>query len=147
MLGTIITAAAAAGCFLVAGFFLAFAATVMPALAPDARTGAEVMRAVNRWAVRPPFLSLFFGTAVLCAVAGVRGVLDADLLASGGAVAYLVALAVTVLGNVPLNATLARAADDDDAWSAFAGPWRRLNVVRALASALGGVLLLVHLLT
>lgn len=150
----IITAVAAAGCFLTAGFYFAFTATVLPALGADAPTGTVVMRSVNRWAVRPPFLVLFFGTAASCAVVCVRGILHADLPAVAGALAYLAGTATTVIGNVRLNDALARTgpgaasgqADDDRAWSEFAGPWSRLNLLRTAASAVGGALLLVHLL-
>lgn len=143
----IITATGAAGCFLVAGFYFAFAATVMPALAANARTGVAVMREVNRWAVRPPFMVLFFGTAMLCAVVCVRGLLDAEPVGVGGGVAYLAGVASTVVGNVRLNNALARSTTDDGgSWSRFARPWSRLNVFRMVASAVGGALLLVHLL-
>ncbi|MFJ6001030.1 anthrone oxygenase family protein [Arthrobacter sp. NPDC092385] len=143
MADTIVGALAAAGCFLTAGFYFAFAATVMPALGHDAPTGVAVMRAVNRWAVRPPFMTLFFGTAVLCGAVLVMGARAGSLPAGGGAAAYLAGVAVTVLGNVRLNSALARAAaDDGGAWAAFARPWARLNGLRAVLSLLGGALLL-----
>lgn len=144
-MATLIIMAAAAGCLLVAGFYLAFAATVMPALLGDAHTGVPVMRSINRWAVRPPFMILFFGTAILCAVVSVQGFLNAEPAAVGGSLAYLAGVASTVAGNVRLNEQLARAGDDDSGWSQFAGPWSRLNLFRLVASAVGGALLLVHL--
>ncbi|MHA7208742.1 anthrone oxygenase family protein [Arthrobacter sp. MDT1-65] len=144
---TIITAAAA-GCLMAAGVYFAFAVMVMPALLPDARTGMAVMRAVNRRAVRPPFMILFVGTTVLCLVVLVLGIVGRDLLAGLGAAGYLASVAITIVGNVPLNDALDRATvDDDGSWAAFRGPWSRLNLVRALVSALGGVLLLGCLLT
>ncbi|MDQ0735959.1 anthrone oxygenase family protein [Arthrobacter agilis] len=154
MWDTISAAVAAAGSLLTAGVYFAFAAMVMPALRPDARTGVAAMRAVNRWAVRPPFMILFFGTAVLSVVVLVISLLGRELLAGVGAAGYLAGVAITVFGNVPLNDGLDRAAeaggsaraDDEAAWAAFAGPWERLNLARAVVSALGGALLLLHVL-
>jgi uncharacterized membrane protein len=184
---TIITAAAVVGCLLTAGVYVAFAVMVMPALTPDPRAGTTVMREINRWAVRPPFMALFFGTAILCIVALVLGVLGREPLVGLGAAGYLVGVVITVVGNVPLNDALARAAsggsggsggsgppdgsggsggsggsdgsgssggsgssagpdDEDAAWAVFVGPWSRLNLARAVVSALGGILLLMHLL-
>jgi uncharacterized membrane protein len=145
---TIVGALAAAGCFLTAGFYFAFAVTVMPALGEDAPTGVGVMRAINRRAVRAPFMTLFFGTAALCGAVLVMGGAPAgSLLAGGGAAAYLAGVAVTVLGNVRLNSALAHAVvADDGAWTAFARPWARLNGLRAVLSLLGGALLLAGLL-
>ncbi|WP_104180724.1 anthrone oxygenase family protein [Arthrobacter sp. B0490] len=143
---TIITAAAG-GCLVAAGVYFTFAVMVMPALLTDARTGAAVMRAVNRRAVRPPFMILFFGTTVLCIVVLVLGIVGRDLLAGLGAAGYLASVAITIVGNVPLNDALDRTTDDEGSWAAFAGPWSRLNLVRAGVSALGGALLLVCVLT
>ncbi len=187
---TIITAAAVVGCLLTAGVYVAFAVMVIPALTPDPRGGTTVMREINRWAVRPPFMALFFGTVILCIVALVLGVLGREPLVGLGAAGYLVGVVITVVGNVPLNDALARAAsggsggpgdsrisgdsggsgdlggsggsggpdgsggsagsggpdNEDAAWAVFVGPWSRLNLARAVVSALGGVLLLVHLL-
>ncbi len=148
---TIITAAAVVGCLVTAGVYFAFAVMVMPALAADPHAGTTVMREVNRWAVRPPFMTLFFGTSLLCTVVVVRGLLGGDLLAGLGAVGYLVGVVITVVGNVPLNNALARGSSggshEGAAWAAFAGPWSRLNLARVVVSALGGVLLLVQLLS
>ncbi len=142
----IIVAGAAAGSLLAGGFYFAFAATVMPGLAKDARTGASVMREVNRWAVRPPFMVLFFGTALLCAVACVLGLASGRLLAVAGGAAYLAGVVSTAVGNVRLNDALARSEDGDAGWAAFAGPWSRLNLFRTVASVVGGILLLAHIL-
>jgi uncharacterized membrane protein len=143
----IIAASAAAGSFLAAGFYFAFAVTVMPGLARDARTGASVMREVNRWAVRPPFMVLFFGTAILCALVCAMGLATGRLLGVVGGAAYLAGVVSTALGNVRLNDALDRGNDDADAgWAAFAGPWSRLNIFRTVASAAGGILLLAHVL-
>ena len=58
--------AAAVGSGLVAGVFAAFSGFVMRAFAGlPAAAGATAMRAVDVTAVRPPLMTLLFGTAVL----------------------------------------------------------------------------------
>src|SRR4051812_2314953 len=60
------------GTGLVAGVFCAFSTFVMRGLAelPPAQ-GVAAMNAINVTAVRPPFMAVFAGSAVLCAVIAV----------------------------------------------------------------------------
>ena len=59
------------GSGLVGGFYLAFSLVVMPALRRlPGGAAASAMIAVNRAAVRAPFLVLFFGTALACPSCG-----------------------------------------------------------------------------
>ncbi len=137
------------GAVLVAGAFVVFSVMVMPALGalPDAG-GIAAMQSVNRTAVRPVFMTLLFGTALLCLVVGgwelAGGRRPAVLIAVG---LYLVGVVgVTVLANVPLNDALARADGTAvDQWADYLRQWTAWNTVRALASLAAGALLVVVL--
>jgi uncharacterized membrane protein len=137
------------GAVLVAGAFVVFSVMVMPALAalPDAG-GIAAMQSVNRTAVRPVFMTLLFGTALLCLVVGgweLAGGRRAAVLVAVGL--YLVGVVgVTVLANVPLNDALARADGTAVAqWTDYLRQWTAWNTVRALASLAAGALLVVVL--
>jgi uncharacterized membrane protein len=141
-IGAALMIAAAVGSALTAGALFTFSDFTMRALRqlPAARA-VEAMQAVNRTAVQPPFMGLFFGTAAAAAVAR-------DPWAIGGAALYAVGVVgVTVAANVPLNdrlATLAPEAPDvAEGWAAYAVPWTRWNGVRVaagIAAALAFVL-------
>ena len=135
------------GSGLVGGFYLAFSLVVMPALRRlPGGAAASAMIAVNRAAVRAPFLVLLFGTALACLV-----VVGTSLSAPGGPLRVLGALAslagwvLTVAVNVPLNARLAGTDRRTVVWSAYARPWTRANHLRAGLSVLGAVTLLLPL--
>ena len=135
------------GATLVAGALGVFTLMVMPALAGlSDPAGAAAMQSVNRTAVRPPFMLLFLGTAVLCLVlAGLELAGDRRPLVLAGAGLYLIGvLGVTVLANVPLNDTLARA---DVSWPDYLQRWTAWNTVRSIAGLAGGALLAVVLAT
>ena len=137
------------GAVLVAGAFAVFSVMVMPALAalPDAG-GIAAMQSVNRTAVRPVFMTLLFGTALLCLVVGgwelAGGRRPLVLIAVG---LYLLGVVgVTVLANVPLNDALAEADGTAvDQWTDYLRQWTAWNTVRALASLAAGALLVVVL--
>jgi uncharacterized membrane protein len=137
------------GAALVAGALAVFTLMVMPALAalPDS-AGIAAMQSVNRTAVRPPFMVLFLGTALLCLVLGgweLAGQRRPLVLAA--VALYLVGVfGVTVLANVPLNDALARV--DGTAvqqWSDFLRRWTAWNTVRSVAALASGALLVVVL--
>ncbi|MFF4980143.1 DUF1772 domain-containing protein [Streptomyces sp. NPDC001046] len=133
------------GTGLVAGVFCGFSAFVMRGLAalPPAR-GAAAMQAVNDAAVRPPFMIVFLGTAVLCAV---LAVVTFVLWPDPGAVELLVGSALylfgsfgpTVTANVPRNEALARlepeSAEAAAYWPVYLREWTRWNHIRTVASA------------
>lgn len=142
--------AAAIGCGLVAGIFFAFSSFVMAALARlPSPHGIAAMKAINVTVVNPGFMLVFFGSGVLCLAA-----LACVALAwpgTGGAfvvVATAVYLAgsigVTILGNVPLNNALAKAAVDTPEaaalWSGYLADWTRWNTVRTATSAAAAAL-------
>lgn len=147
MTGAVVVAAAL-GSGVVAGVFTVFSVLVMPALAAlPAPMGIAAMQSVNRTAIRPAFLTLLFGTGVLClaaAVAELGGVRRPEVLAAASL--YLVGvLGVTVAANVPLNDALARrhpgSAEAADRWPGWLRRWTGWNTVRALAAATAAALL------
>lgn len=133
-------AAACAGA--TGGVYLAFSAMVLPVL--NSRPVGEAigtMQRVNVMAVRPPFMTVFFGGAVASVMAAVTaGTSDLGPLRVAGAVLSLASCGVTVAVNVPRNNALARVTtggDDAGAWRAFERTWSRANTVRC-ALALAG---------
>ncbi|MDG4648546.1 DUF1772 domain-containing protein [Roseibacterium sp. SDUM158017] len=130
---------------LVAGVFLSFSDFVMRGLvlARDGG-GAAGMVGLNRTVYRSVFMALLIGFvpgSVLLSLAAMT-VLDgaATLWTLAGTGAYLAGvMAVTGLGNVPMNQRLDRLSDAGGAagyWPAYARRWTRLNHVRTLASGL-----------
>lgn len=125
---------------LVAGVFLSFSDFVMRGLAeaPDG-TGAAGMVGLNRTVYRSVFMVLLTGlvpaAAVLSAMAAATLTGPALALTLGGAAAYLAGvMAVTGLGNVPMNTRLDRLARTGDGtgayWAVYLRGWTRLNHVR-----------------
>jgi uncharacterized membrane protein len=142
---TVVLAVTALGAALVAGVFAVFSFLVMPALAAlPGPAGVAAMQSVNRTAVRPVFMTLLFGTALLCLVVGgweLAGARRPAVLA--GVVLYLVGVVgVTAAVNVPLNDALAVA---DVPWADYLRRWTAWNTVRAVASLASGALLVVVL--
>jgi len=134
---------------LVAGVFLGFSDFIMRGLAQaPASQGAAGMVGLNRTVYRSVFMVLLMG---LVPVSGTLGLLAlwqfeeaARALTLAGCVAYLIGvLAVTGLGNVPMN-TLLQAKDGQpretaDYWPRYAQRWTRLNHARTAGSALAAV--------
>lgn len=130
---------------LVAGLLLAYAVSVMPALARvDDRSFVEVMQRVNVAILNGWFLVPFVGALVggLAAVvlhlpAAARSLLP---WTAAGLALYVATLAVTGLVNVPLNDALAAAgepaalADPAAVRAAFETRWVTWNVVRTLTA-------------
>ncbi|KUP96004.1 anthrone oxygenase family protein [Thermobifida cellulosilytica] len=144
--GVVVASAVATG--LLAGVFFAFWVAVMPGLAEAGdRVVVEVMQRINRAILTVPFLVVFLGSP-LSAVAAVvlyvpvGGAVLGWLVA--GAAGCVVASAVTVRGNVPLNDALAAAGpverlSQEQAAGArrrFGARWVRWNAVRTAASTL-----------
>lgn len=146
--GDLLALAAGAGAVITGGIYAAFTLMVLPALDRlGALRATDAMRAINVAAERPPFLSLFFGTALASAALAGYAVLAET--GSGrpwtqlaGAGLALGAFALTVVVNVPLNRGLATAAQPEEAWAGYRRRWGSANTIRALLSVTGGVLLL-----
>jgi uncharacterized membrane protein len=143
----LLTVTAVTGSAVAGGFYTAFSAVVMPSLRSRAAAEAvQTMNSINRYAVRPPFMAVFFGTAAASTVVVVGGIADADvpgLLRTGGAVLYLFGFALTIARNVPLNSRLATlpVAEAARRWPGWESRWTRSNTVRALVSMAGAALM------
>lgn len=137
-----ISTIAAAGT--IGGFYSSFSLVVMPALdrlSPDRAT--EIMNHINDLAETPPFLGLFFGSALAAGAISVLGGIRGEYLALAGGVAVLAGTALTIAYNVPLNNRLAAGSLS---WSDYHAPWTAANTVRGLLSLTGTVLLALPLL-
>ena len=145
----------ALGCGLNGGVFFAFSTFVMQGLARLAPgEGINAMKAINATAVMPIFMSLLFGTAVLCAAVIVLALVawgrPGSLLALlGGAIYIAGTILVTMLGNVPLNNALARVTSADASgvatWTTYLRDWTRWNHVRTAACTAAMALFIVAL--
>ncbi|QWB26312.1 MULTISPECIES: DUF1772 domain-containing protein [Streptomyces] len=141
----VLTVLGVLGTGLVAGVFCGFSTFVMRGLAtlPPAQ-GVAAMNAINVAAVTPPFMVVFLGSAVLCAViAVVTFVLwpeegTVELLV--GSALYLVgSFGLTMVANVPRNDALAKlepgTSEAAAYWPAYVREWTMWNHVRTVASA------------
>lgn len=133
------------GTGVVAGVFCGFSTFVMRGLAelPPAQ-GVAAMKSVNTAAVRPPFMIVFLGSTVLCAVVAVVTFVlwpdegTAELLVGSGLFLFG-SFGVTAAANVPRNDALTRveagSAEADAYWPRYVREWTRWNHVRTVASA------------
>lgn len=120
---------------LLAGLYLAFAVAVMPALRSlSDEVFVATMSRINEVIVNPAFVLVFLGAPV---TAGALLLIDQDPLLIAAAISAVVALLVTVLGNVPLNDRLAAGGSRRE----FEAPWVAWHAVRTVASA-GSLVLL-----
>lgn len=150
-LGQVLTSATALGAAAVGGGLGIFSVMVLPALDPlPAGQAVAAMQRMNEVAVRPPFLSVFLGTAIGSAGVVVLTVLEGTEPGSArrlaGAGLYAVTVALTGARNVPANDLLATVDPSDPAaategWAAFRHRWTRANHLRSL-TALGAATLL-----
>lgn len=142
---------------LLAGLYLAFAVAVMPGLArTDDRTFVAAMAWINHRIVNGWFLAVFLGAPLLASAAAVAAFADrapAPGWTALGALAAVVALAITGRLNVPLNNALAAAGPDGTgagagpaaARAAFERPWVRRHLVRTVFSVAAFAALLTSL--
>ncbi|MFF5018074.1 DUF1772 domain-containing protein [Streptomyces sp. NPDC001165] len=137
------------GTGLVAGVFCGFSTFVMPGLTalPPAQ-GVAAMKAINVAAVRPAFMLVFIGSAVLCAITAVVTFVvwpdegKAELLL-GSALYLFGSFGLTMVANVPRNDRLARMApgspENTAYWPQYVREWTFWNHVRTVASAAAAV--------
>jgi uncharacterized membrane protein len=141
----VLTVLGVLGTGLTAGVFCGFSTFVMRGLAalPPAQ-GVAAMQAINVAAVRPTFMLVFAGSAVLAAViAVVTFVLWPDEgaveLLLGSALFLLGSFGVTAAANVPRNNTLQEldpgTREAAAYWRAYVREWTAWNHVRTAASA------------
>ncbi|MEU6667316.1 anthrone oxygenase family protein [Streptomyces sp. NPDC046727] len=133
------------GTGLVAGVFCGFSTFVMRGLAalPPAQ-GVAAMNAINVAAVRPAFMAVFMGSALLSAmIAVVTFVVWPDegkvALLLGSALYLVGSFVLTTVANVPRNDRLARltpgAPEAAVYWPVYVREWTFWNHVRTVASA------------
>ncbi len=142
----------AVACGLVGGVFFAFSTFVMDGLSRLPATGGiAAMQAINRAAVRPAFMALLLGTALLCVVAAVLSVARGDVLVMVAAIVYVGgAVVLTAAVNVPLNRRVEALEPDDEVthpvWADYLRRWVRTNHLRTVAGAVSCGLLVGSLL-
>lgn len=144
-----LTVLAAVGSAVIAGLLFAFSTSVMKALSQlPPEQGMAAMQNINVTIQNPVFLGVFAGTALLCAVLVLRALLHANDAATWwlliGAAAYLIGtFGVTMVFNVPMNNTLARAEASAAVaavqWPAYVGPWVRWNHLRTVMGVLAAL--------
>lgn len=143
---TVLPLVAGTGSALVGGFYIAFSSTVMPALRRrPAQETIAAMVAVNEYAVKPPFMALFFGTAAACSAVAVTAAAYPQAqtpLRLAGAAAYLAGWLLTMTVNVPSNNRLLNhsRSQPDLEWDKFQRSWIPANHLRAalsIAAAIG----------
>lgn len=125
---------------LMAGFFYAYACSVMVGLdRVDDRTFILTMQWINATVRNAAFAPAFFGSLVLTIAAAVVAVVSSHSARGwivAAAVLYAAAFLVTLTLNVPLNEQLAAAGPADQirdlgaVRAAFEGPWIRWNLLR-----------------
>ena len=136
-----------------AGLFGAFSTFMMKALASLSDSeGIKAMQAINRFIVRPSFLMVFLGTAVLCIVAAVLEYNQSGVSFSTTAAAVIYSLACvvsTMAFNVPLNNRLDGVSPDSsegyEFWQTYLNSWTRWNHLRSIATMLSTICLAISL--
>jgi uncharacterized membrane protein len=134
---------AAIGCGLAGGVFFAFSTFVMPALARlPPSMGIAAMQSINVTAVTIPFMTLLFGTALLCLGLVVEALSNLEVSGRAwqiaGGLSYLIgSIGVTIVCNVPRNTGLAAVNPDSPEgariWTGYLRTWTVWNHVRTLA--------------
>lgn len=142
---------------LIAGFFYAYACSVMIGLAQlDAAAFIRAMQSVNATVRNGVFAFSFFGAVLFSGIAALlylpRRTRTTWLLLCAFLVYALGGFGVTFLFNVPLNESLAQARDltavnTDAIRRAYEEPWVRWNGVRTIASTIAFLLLAAALFT
>jgi uncharacterized membrane protein len=139
----------------VAGFFFAYSASVMQALARlPAAQGIAAMQSINVVVINPVFMGALFGTALACVVLVVAAFLEwgeayAVYLLIGGAVYLVGVILLTMAYHVPRNNALAAAdpnsPDAERLWSRYLKEWTAANHVRTVAPLAAATLLTIAL--
>jgi len=147
----------AIGSAMAAGVFFAFSNFVMPALgrlsAPEA---ISAMNSINAKAINAWFMTLLFGTGLLCVVEIAYawlcfGAVGTVYISWGSALYLVCSVAVTMMGNVPLNNALAKLAPTDSRsdreWIHYLIVWTRWNHVRTIGCAAAAALFIMALIS
>lgn len=134
---------------LVAGVFLSFSDFIMRGLAQASSSqGAAGMVGLNRTVYRSVFMVLLLGLVPVSCALGLLAAWQlqgaARVLTLVGAVVYLIGvLAVTGMGNVPMNNRLdamdGQLRETADYWPRYAQRWTQLNHARTAGSTLTAI--------
>jgi uncharacterized membrane protein len=129
---------------LVAGVFALYAHTIMPGLGrTDDRTFVGAFQSIDRAIINPWFIGGGFLGALVCTIVAAIAQLGRDGLpwVTAALVLYLVAFAITIAVNVPLNDGIKAAGDPDGIADLAAvrtrfneARWRSWNLVRVVTS-------------
>lgn len=153
----VLLAASTVAVGLMAGFFYAYACSVMVGLGRvDDRTFVTTMQWINATVRNAAFAPAFFGALLLTIAAAAVAVLSRCsgrgwVLTAAGL--YAAAFLVTMALNVPLNEQLARAGHPDQIGdlaavrTSFEGPWVRWNLLRTAFTTGSLIALVIALLT
>jgi uncharacterized membrane protein len=151
----VLTLVTALGCGLVAGFFFAYSASVMQALARlSAAQGLTAMQSINVAVINPLVMLALFGTALACIAVIVGAVLEWGdpfpvYLLIGGAVYLVGTILLTIAYHVPRNDALAtvdpNSPDAERQWTRYLKEWTAANHVRTLSSLAAATLLTIAL--
>jgi uncharacterized membrane protein len=150
-LRTVSLLAAAISTGLTAGVFGLYAHTIMPGLAKtDDRTFVGAFQSIDRAIINPWFLAGGFFGALVSTLAATISNLGRDVLpwTAAALLLYLVAVAITIAINVPLNDAI-KAAGDPDRISDLSAVrtqfnetrWTTWNLVRMVTSTAAFALL------
>ncbi|UYM06418.1 anthrone oxygenase family protein [Solicola gregarius] len=110
--------------------------------------GIAAMQSINVRAMTPAFMTLLFGTGLLCIVLVVRAIAtwgdDSAVPLLVGGIAYLVGtIILTLVYNVPRNDRLAAvdadASDAESVWTTYVREWTAANHVRVVAGVVAAV--------
>jgi uncharacterized membrane protein len=151
----VLTVVTAVACGLVAGFFFAFSACVMKALARlPAAQGVAAMQSINVVVINPLVMAALFGTALACGVLVIASFVEwgdpySVYLLVGGLVYLVGAVVLTGAYHVPRNDALAtldpNGADAASHWDRYVKEWTAWNHMRTIAPLASATLLTVAL--
>jgi uncharacterized membrane protein len=138
------TLLSALGCGLIGGVFFSFSSFVMKALAKLPPTqGIAAMQSINVVVINRWFMSVFFGTAIICLVLAILSVFRWQTPGAGyrliGSLLYLLGtILVTIVCNVPVNDSLAAvdpaSTDAGQVWANYLTTWTAWNHARTIAA-------------
>jgi uncharacterized membrane protein len=151
----VLTLVTAIACGLMAGFFFAYSASVMKALARlPAPYGLAAMQSINVVVINPLVMTALFGTAVACFVLVVAAFVEwgeayAVYLLVGGLLYLVGVIVLTIVYHVPRNDAMATLEPNDpgavERWRRYTRTWTAWNHVRTVAPLFAATLLTISL--
>jgi uncharacterized membrane protein len=132
------------GTGLIAGVFLAFSSFIISAFGrlPSA-VGMSAMQMINVTVISPFFMTILFGTALICLALAfsawrIGGSANITMLVLAAVFYVFGTIGITMAFNVPLNENLAAAdaanPDSTKLWADFLQSWTFWNSMRGLAA-------------